>query len=321
MNYSTQRKGVNYCVDYYVELLGVLYILCEDQDAVCEAGIPVCNEAYVREVKEFFRNASYAKLTKTLELFSDQYWFNYDAPVRLMLMLSNNHPIDKEELFRERKTIPDALFDQFLEDLTAFEQESNFAAFYAAHLPMYAQLVDRFIEDYEAFNSHEFLLSVMGITPDCAFHINFMVGITNANYGAAVGRNVYCNICPYDKTRYAPQPDYSYSPIYYSTLVLHEFAHAFVNSTVALYRGRIHAIDVSRYDKDLDVSDYGDSVETLINETIIRALECLYVMKAFPDQYEAYVDFNVDEGYSKLTDVINILSVSVDIDKVIKIFE
>ncbi len=321
MSYSIEQNGLHFTVDYYVELLGVLYILCQDQDAVCEAGCPQCNEEYVAEVREFFKDANYSHLTKTLERFSDEYWFNYDAPVRLMLMLSNGYPIDKESLFHERKYIPDDLFDAFLADLAQFENESDFASFYAAHLPMYETIAAHFTADYQRYNSHAFLLFYLQIDPTHEYYINFMVGITNANYGATVGNRVYCNICPYHETRYGPLPDYSYHPIYYSPLVLHEFAHSFVNSAVAQHRSLIQKIDAEKYREDLEQGCYGDSIETLINETIIRALECLYVREQFPEKYEVYVTYNVDEGYSNLRSTIRLLTSPVDFERIIRAFQ
>ncbi len=320
MNYTIKRGGLNFCVDYYVELLGVLCILCENQDAICDAGFPVCNEGYVREVKAYFKDADAEKLTNTLALFSKQYWFNYDAPVWLMLMLSNGQPVDKEALFRERKTIPDELFDRFIEDLLAFEKTSNFSAFYTQHLPMYETIISRFIDDYEQYNSHRYLLSLLNAAPEYDYYINFMVGITNANYGATIGNKVYCNICPYDETRYGEMPDYSFNPIYYSTLVLHEFAHSFINKAIAGYRDAIARIDIMPYAQILKENGYGDSVETLINETVIRAIECMYVREAFPQDYIPYVREYMAEGYIKIETVVDILSTSLDYGEIVSLF-
>ncbi len=320
MNYAIKRNGLTFCVDYYVELLGVLCILCENQEAIHDAGSPVCNDEYVREVKDFFKDADSVKLTNALEVFSKQYYFNYDAPVHLMLMLSNNQPIDKEALFREREIIPDELFDQFIQDLLMFEKASDFAAFYTQHLPMYETIIDRFIGDYAQYNSHQYLLSLLNAAPEFDYYINFMVGITNANYGATIGNKVYCNICPYHKTRYGEMPDYSYSPIYYSTLVLHEFAHSFINRSVAEYRDEIALIGIEPYEQVLEDCYYGDSIETLINETIIRAIECLYVREKFAQYYSQYVQDYTEEGYAKIEEVIEILSTSMDFGRIVSIF-
>ncbi len=319
-NFVIQKGPITFCVDYYVELLGVLFILCDDQEAIQEAGCVRCNEQYVEEVRKYFKNTGYEKLTSTLALFSDKYYFNYDAPVALMLMLSGGYPIDKEALFKEREVIPDCLFDAFIRDLLIFEKASNFNAFYTQHFPMYETIIRHFIEDYDNYNSHDYLLSYLKIQPDCQFCINFMLGITNGNFGVSVGNQIYANIMPYRKSRYAPLPDYSYEPIYYSTLILHEFAHSFINPLTASYADRINKIDIAKYAQQLDEFCYGDSLETLINETIIRALECMYVREYFEKWYEPYIQEYEEEGYLKIRDTIDCLDSGTDFDSLIALF-
>ncbi len=319
-NYEIKRGGITFCVDYYVELLGVLSILCEDQDAICDAGRVRCNKTYVRQVEAYFGNADCEELTKLLALFSDDYNFNYDAPVALMLMLSNGAEIDKEELFRHRKPIPDGLFERFLTLLAEFEQSSNFAAFYQRHLAMYQRLAEHFIADYERYHAHEFLRHFFADNGDTERVINLMVGITNANYGAAVGNKIYANIRPYDETRYGMLPDFSFDPLYFTTLIVHEFAHSYVNPMVAKHRSVIEGISPEKYGAALDMMCYGDSVETLICETVIRAIECLYVREHFWGYYEEYVSSYIEEGYTEIRDVIDALYKSEDMGKVVAIF-
>ncbi len=319
-NFMIQKDSLHFSVDYYVELLGVLSILCEDQDAICEAGCACGNEAYVKEVKAYFQNADHEKVTRALSLFSDEYHFNYDAPVQLMLWLSNGLPIDKKTLFKDRKEIPDELFDAFLTDFKEFERASDFKSFYEAHIPTYRTVAEHFMTDYERYNSHEYLYNFFAIAPEHELYINFMFGITNANYGVTAGKRLYANLRPYDETRYGDLPDYSYNPIYFSTLILHEFAHSFVNPLTSRHSDLIAAIDPTKYAAALDEFCYGDSIETLINETVIRAMECLYVKELFPQHYEAYAADYEDEGYTKLREVIEALKPPLEIERIIALF-
>ncbi len=311
--YEITYDGITYGVDYYVELLGVLSILCDDQEKICDAGAICCNEHYVKEVQAFFKETDYKPLTLLLEQFSDEYNFNFDAPVNLMLLLSNDALIDRNALFYQRKPIPYALFDSFLDMLHTFEHNSGFNKFYNDHMPVYETLVSHFIADYSMYNSHEFLLSTLDLPSNHVYHVNLMLGITNANYGVHIGNTIYANLCPYSKTRYGDLPDYSYSPIYYSTLIAHEFAHSFINPITSEYSSEISRIDPQKYDGVLDEHYYGDSVETLINETVIRAIECMYVKRRFADVYDAYVQECEAEGFSRIRKVITILSSSADI--------
>ncbi len=324
MSFEIKKQGVIFSVDYYVELLGVIYILCEDQEAIDEAGCVRCNQKYINEVKSFFAASDYKRLTQDLVMLSDEYYFNYDAPVWLMLKLSNQSPItekDKEELFSGRKPIPNEVLNKFIRDLKDFEESSGYKRFYESHYPLYESVVKHYIADFEKYNAHEFLLSFLEVKPNFEYHINLMLGITNANYGVTIGNKVYSNNRPYNKTRYEDMPDFSYDTLYFTTLIVHEFAHSFINALVADYRDEINLIDKAKYADLLDELGYGESIETLINEHIIRAIECLYVKQYFENWYERYVDFNIEDGYLKLKEVIRCLSVAVDIKQIVDLFK
>ncbi len=324
MNFEIKHGEVTFGFDRYVELYGVLSILSEDQEKICEAGRVLCNSLYIKDVKEYFRRADCLPLTRLLELFSDEYNFNYDAPVWLMLYLSSGTEIDRSTLFYERKTIPDELFDEFLHMLEEFKISSRFDEFYDTHIPMYRELAESFIADYDEYDSHRFLVNLLGITSEHDFRINFMLGVTNANYGVHIDNRVYANLRPYRRSRRDGLPDYSYDPIYYSTLIIHEFAHAFINDMTAEYADAISRISPAKHGDALDGFSYGDSVETLINETVISAIECIYVKDRFPKYYEAYVSEYEADGYKLLRDVISIFSEMKDIKneygRIIEIF-
>lgn len=294
---SILHRGVTFTVDPATELLGVLSILCENQDAVCDAGRERCNKQYRDEVLSFFAPFRGCTVTKQLETFSDRYNFNYDAPVALFLHLFHGMPVNREELFRFRKPIPDEAFDAFIQSAYRFRRESCFDAFYDSHQAMYEQLLHHFIADYDQYDPLGFLQNYLKTPPDHDYCINLMTGVTNSNYGVALGNTLCTNICPNHRTRYAPLPDFSFQPIYWTTLIVHEFAHPFVNPIVYQHTAAVSTIDKAPYHTLLQELMYGDSMETYIAETLIRAIECLYVQKVFPDKHEDYLQEYMDEAY------------------------
>lgn len=303
-----QHNGILFSVEYAVELLGVLSILCNDQEAVCDAGAERCNQEYRNQVLRFFHRWKGSEVTQLLERFSDDYNFNYDAPVDLMLQLKHQAPLDLDALCLHRKPIPPGLFQRFLDLVDQFEAESNFKAFYDAHREYYKTVLLHFIADYDTCCPLDFLISYLGILPGNCYHINLMLGITNSNYRVTVGNHIYANLCPNPRSRFAPMPDYSYSPIYWTTLIVHEFAHSFVNPICARYRSQIQNIDPSAYRSILKELMYGTSLETYINETIIRAIECLYVQLHFASCHEEYVQDYEHEGFIKIRQMERLLT-------------
>lgn len=301
------HQGIHFTVSYATELLGVMSILCNDQDAVCDAGAELCNAEYRNEILCFFSDWKVSEVTKLLERFSDEYNFNYDAPVDLMLQLQAGVSLDMNRLLLHRKPIPQAQFDHFVDLIFRFEAESRFREFYDAHRPYYEDCIRRFIADYDAYAPLNYLTNYLNMTSGPSFHINLMLGITNSNYGVTVGNDLYANLCPYHKTRFASMPDYSCSPIYWTTLIVHEFAHGFVNPVTARHRQRIGHIDPAPYREIMKEMMYGESLETYINETIIRALECQYVARNFPSSYEEYVRDYEDMGFFLIRQVIDMI--------------
>ncbi len=316
-----KKDGITFSFDYYVEMLGVISILCEDQELIEFAGAPRCNDEYIRAVKEYFSNCDYKRVTELLSLFSDEYYFNYDAPIMLMLSLSNNATIDKGLLFKDRKPIPDALFDEFISEVHRFDLNSVFISFYESNFTLYERIINNYLSDHEKYNPKGFLTDFLQLEPQKEFVINFMLGITNANYACSVGDKVYSNIRPYYLTRYDALPDYSYHALYFTTLTLHEFAHSFINPITAEFSELISKIDPEKYAYALEENGYGDSVETFINETIIRAIECLYVKEHFPANYQQFINEYIEEGYINLPNVVKKIKDGIDTNTILNILK
>lgn len=97
------KYNITFEVNYYTELLGVIGVLSDNQDAICDAGVIRCNEWYHQEILNYFSKFKDHKAIILLEIFSDEYNFNYDAPVELVFRLANNLIINKDELCRARK--------------------------------------------------------------------------------------------------------------------------------------------------------------------------------------------------------------------------
>lgn len=310
------HDGISFSVEYATELLGVVSILCQDQDTICDAGTQRCNAEYRAKVIQFFQAWRDSELTQLLERLSDDYNFNYDAPVDLMLQRKHQQPIDLNQLCLHRKPIPQVLFDRFLEQLDRFEAESNFRAFYDSHRSDYEAALRHFIMDYDAYRPLDYLNDYLGLAPGMDFHVNLMFGITNSNYGVSVGKHLYANLRPNSKTRFAPLPDYSYSLIYWTTLIVHEFAHPFVNRIFAKFRQQIGRVDITPYSTILKEMMYGDSLETYINETIIRTIECMYVKAHFPSCHEEYVQEYEEDGFIRIRQTEQILGCGKNLESV-----
>ena len=180
MNNSVEinHKGITFSVEYVTELLGVISVLCNDQDAICDAGAEWGNEEYRNEVLTHFDAWKGCEVTKLLEKLSDDYNFNFDAPVDLFLQRKHGLEPDWEALCRHRKPIPPELFRHFLDLVDQFEVQSEFADFYEAHRPYYETVLHRFIEDYDLFQPLDFLTEYLGVAIEKRYHVNLILFTT-----------------------------------------------------------------------------------------------------------------------------------------------
>ncbi len=324
----TMKHGdIYFTVDYYTELLGVMGILSDRQYDICEMGLERCQKQYRDEILSRFSRYKNHKAVHLLELFSDKYDFNYDAPVELALRIGRGADIDKDELCRGRKPIDSGLFDEFIDAFNDFDKTSGFEEFYKAHIEYYRESIENFISDYDKYKPLDWLLEALAVPTGFDFSINLMHGITNANYAALLEDGIVINIRPYFKTRYEHMPDFSYSSVYWTTLVVHEFAHGLINPLTRRHSHLISNIDKRPYEQLLKELCYGTSLETYINETLIRSLECLYVKENFKELYEQFIDDYREEGYDKIPRIIELTKKKESfrlesyIDEIIEIFQ
>ena len=305
MNSVVIRNGnVNFTVNYWTEILWVMFILCDDQNAIKQAGAERGNANYRKEVIDRFSIFSEHSAIKLLQKLSKEYYFNYDAPVLLFLMLSENK-VCRRTVCKQRMSIERSLFRTFIDEIKDFEDKINFKSFYNEHVSFYTKCIEEFISDLSIYSPIEFLYKTLNIKSRKSLNINLMCAVTSANYGVFVNNKLYANIRPYKYSKVEGEPCFSYEPIYFTTLVLHEFAHSFVNSLVFDCVNE-SGVDGKKYASELKNFEYGENVGVYIAETFIRALECLYVKQVFSTNYNEYVSDYISEGFVKLEKVIQL---------------
>lgn len=324
-NLQIRYKNINYMVNYWTELLGVMFIICDNQEDIKMAGAEYGNARYRDEIIRNFLPFSNHPAISMLKKLSLEYFFIYDAPVTLFLMISENK-ISLKKLCKWRRPIEKPLFDNFLNAIKDFEKVSGFEKFYSSHSKFYSKCIHEFISDLNKFSPIVFLYKTLNTKSTKTLNINLMCGITSANYGIFVNNKLFANIRPYKFSRGHNLPCFSYEPIYFTTLILHEFAHPYINPLVEKSVKK-YKPSSAKYTKYLKNFDYGDNMFVYISETIIRAIECLYVYSNFNDNYEDYVNTYIDEGFVMINQVVKILqnnsptkSLKKLVDKIVKIF-
>ncbi len=293
--YVFKFKNQNIIVSPAVECLGVIFVLGD-----FKLNIIRCNEQYRNIIKEFFVDFKQYKIIEICNNFFDG---RYDAPVELFIHLQNGIMPSKPLLQRLNMSLED--YELLVTELKKFILESNFNEFFEKNKAYYKISINRYVDRIKEFSPDEYLFEFLGLKSD-NLNILCMFGVTTSNYGINVNNKLYCCIRPYFKSNFTNDLDFAYDLVYSSTLILHEYAHSFINPLTDKHL-KNEDINYKKCKPALDKNPYGTHLKTVVNETIIRALECLYVKKNFTNGYEELKQDYINDGFVCIDETIKSL--------------
>lgn len=281
----------NIFVNPAVECLGVAFILGD-----FKFNRPRSNRDYIEMVQERFKEYKDHEFVKYIRYVVEETetYFIYSQPIQMALDVIENKKPTKEFLSENCASMQ--IFDDFKRLFIKFVKDINFNQFFNEMSGFYIEIINQYINDLKQYTPSEYLFDFLGMSSK-NLNVMLMVGVTSSNYGIKRGKNLYCCARPYHESRSLGKIDYFYNKADASTLLLHEFAHSFINPLTAKYRKDVNKMDINKFKEALDKNTYGDHYETVINETIIRAIECLYVKKYLPNDYESFKQGYIEDGF------------------------
>ena len=287
-------NGLKVLVNPYVEFLGVIFLLAD-----FENNKPRNNDEYLNKMKiEFSRYKNDELVLKFKELLKNGS-FKYDAPLEMVLRFVNNENPTKELL--QRANINKKEFEKIKRQFFEFYQEVNFEKFIEQNNSEYNLNIDRFIERLKSNSPHEFLFDFLGMKNN-NLNVVLMHSVTTSNYGIMAGGQLYCLVRPYYKTRF-DSFDFAYDMPYVTSLLLHEFAHSFINPLTDKFLLDKTKINKRKLESVMNEHPYGLDYIVAIYETIIRTIECLYIKQYFNENYEEFKKEYVDEGFTLIEEL------------------
>jgi len=291
-------KGYTICVNPGLECLGVIYVL-----SGFELNVARTNHKYLTSVKGYFyKYRTHPVVAKFKELLNRDE-FKYDAPVEFFLNVFYDVKPSKELLKRAGITMKE--YKSILKLINDFVEVSEFERFIKQTERYYKANMDKFHADMLKFNPSRYLFDFLGENSSF-LNVILMFGVCTANYGVKVKDELYCCVRPYKESRYDDEIDFAYDQAYMTTLILHEFAHSFINPMTAEYRKEMSKMKKEKFKSIFDNNPYGEHIETAINELVIRAIECEYIKAKFKTKYFNFRKAYVDEGFVLISDVESI---------------
>lgn len=284
------------------ELIGVVAVL---------SGSPFFKirntKKYVDDIFAYFKDYKNHTAVKQYKVLEEKYTFNYDKPICLVLD------------FKDDKKCSDTLcgyvghnaiqeYSRFYNELLNFKEVSNFDNFYNLHLKDYSLAIESFEKNTPINRCIQFLKEITNEPLNKNCFINLMFAVTSANYGWQTSKNCYCNIRPYKTTNTKDFPSFSVDKIYVETLIVHEFGHSIINPITEKFKAAIEKLDNDKFNSCFSHNPYGQDKLTVINENIIRAIECLYVEKYFAkSDFENIISAYTSEGFVAIIDLIKVM--------------
>ena len=277
-----------------LECLGVIYVLSN-----FELNTPRTNRKYLASIKGYFHDyENHPVVARFKELLTNEE-FKYDAPVEIFLCMYNGVRPSKELLRRAKLTIKG--YKEIIKLVKDFIKVSNFEKFIKKNEKYYQDGLNQFSNDMSQYTPVNYLFEFVG---DYRSDLNvvLMFGVCTSNYGLDVD-GLYCCVRPYDKSRSTNEIDFAYDKVYMTTLILHEFAHSFINPMTEEYRKDLKKINKADFKEIFSSHPYSDNIETAINELVIRAIECCYIKDNFKSSYFKFKNDYIEEGFKCIPDL------------------
>lgn len=297
---------ISYQVHPYTELFGIMAILADDNELYKNAGSEYYNSNYRNEILEWFFPFKDHKAVLLLTKHTSYYSFNYDAPCALFLELGDNNERFSDYVYKERLPIPAIEFYQFSKAITNFIVDSNFEEFYKANENRYRKSLELFIEKTRDYSPEDYLFQFIGHKSD-KLAVNLMHSVCSSHYGLSTEKHLYVCAMPNGGSSLPGEPDFAFNLPDITSLILHEFAHSFINPLTEKHEDIVEKIDIKIFEASLSSNPYGDDINTAINETIIRSIECLYIKETFPEIYKDFIQSNIKSGHTLIPETISIL--------------
>ena len=297
-------------VDKRTELMGVLLLnsdyINEENELVEECN----NKEYRDDIINYFSKFKNEEIFKILNKIYQKYYFNYDAPIYLILQL--NEDFTYENLpnypFRDRLGADKLILD-FLNEISNFVQKTKFLEFFNSHKDFYQTGINQIKNLIKEYKIVEFLQDFYKIDLcNVKFIINLMHFASSVNYGTQSNNEFVCNCCLREsnngKINFIDSVDNTL------TLYVHEFSHSIVNPLTDKYND-IKLEFFNEIKEKMQKQNYWH-LETIINEHIIRALEVVYmkIESKIPNNLQCankYITDNKEIGFKYIETCVNSL--------------
>ncbi|MCD4829453.1 MAG: DUF4932 domain-containing protein [Candidatus Cloacimonetes bacterium] len=281
---TTSKDKLTISVDPRIELLSIIQYFASH-----EGFDPICAKEteYVERISAFFSGFRNHPAIKFYEKMSASD-FSYDAPPNLMMHLSITPKVELiyplSNYIMER-TGGENIVYELIDHLNDFIEETCFMAFYENNQAYYNSVVALITDDLGNNNHIAILEEYYGMEQNSYSVV--IAPLFSGNYGSEVNSiDGSKNIFSFQDLSQLRESKRINGTLKYQMLGIlwHEFSHSFINPLT-----KKHLIEVMKYQslfKDIEkqMKEQAYSTwETCVNELIIRAVTCRFIILEFND--------------------------------------
>lgn len=284
--------------DERLELLTVLFYMTKYKEELSWIVNLQKEEEYslYNKILETFEKVDIRSMTEPFEKLLETENFGYDAPIAMFLGISSDFSTYwfDEKLYVERlRNNPLAI--ELVEAVLAFGKSDEWKQFYQSN-ELFYQKIMKGLTSLDLTKTYHLMEMLYGsqMPQEAEYTVLLMSGSSAGNYGVHVGDNIYCVSGLVDGTWYLDK-----SP----SLVLHEFSHSIINPLTDKYLAKGYAEDKSLFadiEEKMEDAGYSNDPVCVINEYMVRTVECCYYKLYLPDEYEKALKYEIKVGFKDI---------------------
>ena len=293
---------LQFSIDPRMELLASVHMLSTNTD-LAERDLP-----YSKEMLNYFTSFSQHEAVKMTENLRREHGFAYDAPVTLMLHMSQPPKLKQQVAYSDyllQRAGGEGNLELYEKVLQQFAEVSKFEDFWNSRISFYNQVLDATLNSLEGMDLIKIVEDYYNETQG-----SYNIVITPAFYGGkglkmprADGKDdIYACIETSNMQDGIPYIDADFLVFY----VLHEFGHSFVDHLKEPYVSRVAALDAlfTPIKEIMTKQAYG-AWGICVNEHIVRAAHIRMLELHMGPQYaKALLERDVKNGFIYLEPLV-----------------
>lgn len=303
---NNKTNDINVTVDKRTELLSIL-VWISDYNKLCPVrNKHLANDKYIDNIINKF---SRYKDEKAVRLFEELYkkhdYFFYDSPINLFLQLDEDFGCSKINDYVYKETLEqDNLVYEFLNELKPFADKIGFNDYYNSNIKDYEKYVDCVSKVIGDRDISSFIKNYYGYDSSKEFNINLLPAYSQGGYNVTLDDSIFCNSAVQDWAR-----EDNLFPGIDDILVVHELSHGYVDTLTDKYKLVTEDTDIFDDIKE-DMAKYAYPTDKeILNEHIIKGIECRYLLHTYNDEnmYNDYINSDLSKKFKYLPIILGSL--------------